>query len=199
MTDSDAHDILLTKTYQALAPYVTTIRAIDVSDGMVDKYNEAAHKQSLSKQQMHAVRGDLMVPKAEIPESLKKVDFYDFDIIVMSMALHHVEDPQLMTANLVERLRDGGSLLIIDWAPGSKAPEMHGHDHEKYAPDEGYQQDVQGSQQTMKSSGFGEEEMRKIFRDAGCSQSEYVLHPELSKLPSRFGGAKQLFFARGKK
>ncbi|KAH8598864.1 S-adenosyl-L-methionine-dependent methyltransferase [Bisporella sp. PMI_857] len=183
----------------ALAPYVTTIRGIDVSDGMVEKYNEAARKQGLSEQQMHAVRGDLLVPEAEIPKALEKVDFYDFDIIVMSMALHHVEDPQLMTAKLVERLRDGGSLLIIDWAPSPKAPEVQGHGHEKDARDEGYQQDLQEAQQTMKRSGFDEEEMRKVFEDSGCSESEYVLHPDLSKLPSRFGGAKQLFFARGRK
>jgi SAM-dependent methyltransferase len=179
---------------------VTSIRGIDVSDGMVEKYNEAARKQGLSEQQMLAVRGDLLGPEAEIPKALKEADFYDFDVIVMSMALHHVEDPKLMTAKLVERLKDGGSLLIIDWDRSSKAPEAHSHDNEKNGPDEvGYQQDLQGAQQTMKRSGFDEEEMKKIFECAGCNESEYVLHPELSKLPARFGGAKQLFFARGKK
>lgn len=187
-------------TYQTLAPYVTAIRGIDVSDGMVEKYNEAARKQGLSEQQMQAVRGDLLVPEAEIPQALKEADFYDFNVIVISMALHHVEDPQLMTVKLVERLKDGGSLLVIDWAPASKAPEVHGHNDEKDEPDEvGYQQDLQGAMQTMKRSGFDEEEMKKFFEDAGCTESEYVLHPELSKLPARFGGAKQLFFARGKK
>jgi GH25 family lysozyme M1 (1,4-beta-N-acetylmuramidase) len=47
---SNAQEFALTKTYQTLAPYVTTIRGIDVSDGMVEKYNEAARKQGLSEQ-----------------------------------------------------------------------------------------------------------------------------------------------------
>ena len=73
---------------------MTPIRGIDVSDGMVEKYKKAAQKQGLSEKQMHAVRGDLLVPEAEIPEALKKVDFYNFDIIVMSMALHHANPLQ---------------------------------------------------------------------------------------------------------
>jgi hypothetical protein len=48
------------------------------------------------------VRGDLLGPEAEIPKALKEADFYDFDVIVMSMALHRLEDPQLMTVKLVE-------------------------------------------------------------------------------------------------
>lgn len=163
---------------------------------MVEAYNDGARMQGLHEQQMHAVHGDLMVPPEKIPEAFKREDLYGFDVIVMSMALHHVEEPKLMTTSLVERLRDGGSILIIDWAPSaSKAKETH-HHHEHGG---GHQQEVHSVKQTMSRSGFDEEEMVKILKQAGCSKADYVFHPELSKLPSKFGGEKQLFFARGKK
>lgn len=100
MIASNSQEFALTQTYQTLAPYVSTTRGIDVSDTMVEKYNHATRKQGLSEQQMHAVRGDLVGPEDEIPKALKEADFYDFDVIVMSMALHHVEDPQLMMMKL---------------------------------------------------------------------------------------------------
>ncbi|KFY32268.1 hypothetical protein V493_00358 [Pseudogymnoascus sp. VKM F-4281 (FW-2241)] len=195
-----------TNSDEALAPYVTTIRGIDVSDVMVKKYNDAARMQSLSEQQMHAVQGDLLVPPGKAPEALKTEDLYDFDVIVMSMALHHVEDPQQMTTRLVERLRDGGSILIIDWAPGPSGGQdmLHQNHHQTHSTyqhehDGGHQQDMQGAKQTVSRSGFDKKEMDKILKDAGCSEVDYVFHPQLSKLPSEFGGEKQLFFARGKK
>lgn len=163
---------------------------------MVEAYNDGARMQGLPEQQMHAVQGDLMVPPEKIPKALKREDLYGFDVIVMSMALHHVEDPQLMTMNLVERLRDGGSILIIDWAPAAgKEQETH-HHHEHGG---GHQQEMHSVKHTMSRAGFDEEEMVKILKQAGCSEADYVFHPELSKLPSQFGGEKQLFFARGKK
>jgi SAM-dependent methyltransferase len=196
----NAQECALNNVYQVLAPYVTTIRGIDVSDGMVDKYNEAARKQGLSEHQMYAVRGDLLGPEAESSKALEGADFFNFDIIVISMALHHVEDPQLMTVKLVERLKDKGSLLVIDWAPALDASESSTQDHKNNTTDEvGYQQDLKGAHKTMNRSGFAEDEMKKFFEVAGCSESDYVLHPNFSRLPARFGGAKQLFFARGRK
>jgi 2-polyprenyl-3-methyl-5-hydroxy-6-metoxy-1,4-benzoquinol methylase len=163
---------------------------------MVEAYNDGARIQGLPKQQMHAVQGDLMVPPEKIPEELKREDLYGFDVIVMSMALHHVEDPQLMTTRLVERLRDGGSILIIDWAL-SASEEQETHHHHEHG--RGHHQEVHSAKHTMSRSGFDKEEMIKVLKQAGCHEADYVFHPELSKLPSEFGGEKQLFFARGKK
>lgn len=191
---------------QALYPYVARIRGIDISDTQVKNFNQAARLQGLSEQEMYAIQGDLgpsSTATTSHPE-LQGKDFYGFHVIVISMGLHHIENPQDLLKNLVERLREGGAIIIIDWVPGIGEP-----DHE---PASGGAQDVthdQGSHSnqhghhsashTVAHVGFSEDQMQKMLKEAGCSEVDYVLHPERSKVPWEIGGEKQLFFARGRK
>ena len=187
---------------QALYPYVSQVRGIDVSGGMVEKYNQAARLEGLSKQQMYAIQGDLSSPAAH-PE-LQGEDFFAFHVIVMSMALHHIENPQELLTRLVERLRDGGAVIIIDWAsndakpsqqPAGKGSHNVTHDHGDHSNQHG----DHPASHTVAHAGFSEDQMQKMLSEAGCSEVDYVLHPEMSRVPPEFGGPKHLFFARGKK
>jgi len=172
---------------------VDIIRGIDVSDNMVASFNETARTLGLSEK-MHAVQGNIL----ETSAALGGEKWHNFDVIVMSMALHHVSDPQAMTAKLVERLRDGGSVLIIDWATESSqkskdevvAPRVESKDIQK---------ELEAVQQTMIRANFGKEEMLDILREAGCNEAKFALNPEISVLPGKFGGEKRLFFAVGRK
>ncbi len=192
---------------------------------MVEQYNKAARNQALSEQQMYAIQGDLTAPKSETTHpSLNSEDFFGFDVIVMSMALHHVEDPQEMLTRLVERLKDGGVVVIIDWNPnperrpdqrermfgeGDSAQDLtggHGHGLDR-SHGEGHSHEgahIQRPEQhaaahTVATDGFNKEQMDTMLRRAGCREVEYVLHPELSRVPPSAGGYNQLFFARGRK
>lgn len=60
---------------------------------------------------MWAVQGDLSESSAE----LKKPEWFDFDVAVMSMALHHVPDPKDMLVQLRKRLRRGGVLVLVEF------------------------------------------------------------------------------------
>jgi SAM-dependent methyltransferase len=60
---------------------------------------------------MRAVHGDVMEPSAE----LQGKDWFGFDVAIMSMALHHVPQPVEMLSRLRERLREGGSLVLVEW------------------------------------------------------------------------------------
>ena len=178
---------------QALLLYATEIRGFDVSEGMVDKFNIEAREAGMTEAQIRAVRGDLLAP---IEGQLESQEFYDFDLAVMSMALHHVEEPKIMIAKLVERLRPGGAVVIIDWIPsGRTPPDSHGsHADEKK---DGHGQHA-GSH-TISFDGFSKGEMHKIFCGAGCSNSDYVLAASPSEFPPDRKGQKQLFFAKGTK
>lgn len=89
-------------------------RGIDIAPGMVTQYNKRAHEAGVSQDAMHAHQGDLLAPSP----SLTTPDLQNFDLAITSMALHHLPDPEAVITALVSRLRPGGTVAVIDWAPG---------------------------------------------------------------------------------
>lgn len=174
----EMHLLILAK---ALAPYVSTLRGIDISEGMVEQYNAAAQRQGLSEKQMRGVRGDLLADSTELNEP----DLFGFDVAVMSAALHHVENPEKMVQKLAERLAPGGTLVILDGVAPSESgcgvPPAHQASH------------------TVTRQGFKKQEMLDMFRDAGLVDAEYRWFPARTPMPEQNGGAQQMFCARAKK
>ena len=166
---------------------------------MVDKFNAQAREAGLSEDQMHAVRGDLL---ASAKSPLESSEFYDFDLAVMSMALHHVDDPKTIIAKLVERLKPGGIVVIIDWIPSGRFPfeshGNHGHEH-SHGEKKNLGHEQHGASHTISFDGFSREQMRDMFLEAGCSSSDYVLAAAPSEVPLDRTGQKQMFFAKGTK
>lgn len=182
---------------QALFPYVSVVRGIDVSDAMVEQYNKSARTHGVPESQMFAIQGDLAAPLNEKSHpSLSSSDFLQFDLIVMSMALHHIDVPKVLIQRLVERLSQGGVLVIIDWT-------LDQEDHLTQQPSEGTKSlrgnTKHAASHTVSHEGFSKEQMGTMLRSAGCNEVDYLVLAEPSKLPAEYGGQKQLFFARGKK
>lgn len=190
---------------QAMLPYVTEIRGVDVSDSMVDRFNAGAREAGVSETQMHAVRGDLLAPAQG---SLQSQDLYGFDLAIMSMALHHVDDPEAMVAKLVERLKPGGTVVIIDWVSSEKSSfhssashgheRAHGHGTESGHSSRGGPGEHPASH-TISFDGFTKEHMDDLFTKAGCSEIDHVLAVSPSEVPPDPSGQKQMFFAKGTK
>ena len=159
----------------------------------MDKFNSEAHEAGMTEAHIRAVRGDLLAPTEG---RLEGEEFYNFDLAVMSMALHHVKDPNIMIAKLVERLRPGGIVVVIDWIPSGRASsESHGN----HAVDKKHGHGQHASSHTIAFDGFSQEEMHNIFREAGCSNNDYVLAASPSEVPPDPTRQKQLFFAKGTK
>ena len=187
---------------QALSPHFKSCVGCDVSEGMIEKYNAAARERGLSEKQMHGVCGDLMT--SDLTSSLLGEDFFNFDLVVICMALHHLEDPHEAVKRLVERLRKGGILLVIDWATSSEkyqrqlrksaetGEDANAHDHD-HGPGQ------YPAAHTVAHDSFAREQMEEAFRNAGCGSVDFVLHPQPSEVPMAAGGQMQLFFARGRK
>jgi len=170
---------------QALAPFVTVLRGIDSSGGMVDEYNQAARRQGLSGEQMNAVRGDLL---ATAIGTLDQPDLFGFHVTVICMALHHVVEPAELVRRLTERLEPGGVLLVVDGvAPSESGFEMPPEVQEL------------ASAKTIASYGFTRQEMLDMFAGAGLVEAEVRWHPAPTDLPPQMGGKGQLFYARAKR
>jgi SAM-dependent methyltransferase len=148
---------------------------------MVEGYNKAARELGKSEQQMSAIQGDILNPSHS---QLEGKEYFDFDLIAMSLALHHVDEQQLLTDSLVKRLKPGGTILFIDWAPDDNDP----------VKGEGKVQQTFGH-----SAAFSENRMNELFRNAGCKETGYKLATDKSEVSSDPTGWKRMFFAKGVK
>jgi SAM-dependent methyltransferase len=178
---------------KALGPWVTTIRGVDVSDGMVEKYNETARESGMSEAQAYAVVGDLI--GEQVPEYLLGEEFKNFDVAAIGLGFHHFDDPLRCLQRLKERLIVGGQLIIIDFLPFNKGQfghgHGHGHSHEHKQVDMGH---------TIKHSGFTKEEMERLYKEAGLVDfgMDILEEPAIMELDS---GTQErtIFIAKGKR
>lgn len=153
---------------------------MDISENMAKQYNLEAKNAGYSESQMHAVAGDLVKGAAAVPPELA-----NFDLIVMSMALHHVDDPKLIIQKLSERLNQGGVLLIIDGV----GPSESGCSPTKPPEDNPVKH-------TVSRIGFEKNELDDFFRAAGLNDFGWKWFSSSSHLPEEMGGEMQLFLAR---
>ena len=66
---------------------------MDISSQSLVQYGKAAEALGLPSSKMHSVQGSLIGDAAE-RANLLKPEYFNFDIAAISMALHHVADPQ---------------------------------------------------------------------------------------------------------
>ncbi|KXH60507.1 methyltransferase domain-containing protein [Colletotrichum salicis] len=192
---------------RALSPYADSILGIDVAPAIVQRYNECAVRLGYAPAQVHAVAGDLSSDVELANEGV-------FDVVIISMALHHLDDPLGMLKLLAKRVRVGGVLIAVegvDYEPtGSEAAggnlekgEMKG---EVWSGGHGGEGRVRGTREhgvhkhearqhdVLKTTNqhlvFSDELFRGWFRDAGCDEGKfvYVENEEVSHVPEKASG-----------
>lgn len=171
---------------RALAPYVTQCVGIDLSTNMVHEYNSRALNQGIPPSEMQAHEGNLISPTSTPPSSFSTPEFHNFSLAVVALGFHHFDDCALAAKRLVERLKSGGVLLILDFLPHE---HMHAH-HE--------------AAKTVRHMGFGEGEIRKIFEEAGAGGGfEYTVIGKAISFVAQDGKGERMerrvFMARGTK
>lgn len=174
----------------ALAPFLTKIIGIDVSDNMIDEFNRNARNMDLT-QKMIGYKADLL--KESVPTEFSGPDFTEFDMVTVSMALHHFEDPQTALQRLGGRLKKDGSCMIIDILSRSGSDHDHDHDYNHgndhdHDHDHGHGHghgngkntlDFGAAAHTVKTHGFSREDMQKLFEGAGLNSGfKYEVIPE---------------------
>lgn len=142
---------------------------------MVELYNIEAQKAGFAPDKMHAVEGDL------VNEGSESAFSGQYDLAVMSLALHHVDDPREMISKLAACLRPGGVLIILDWVNQAKTDGMANFNH------------------ITSTSGFVEEQVQEWYEAAGLDGYKWKLFGEVSEMPLEMGGPRHAFMARGQK
>jgi SAM-dependent methyltransferase len=168
-----------------LEPFVTGVIGLDVSDNMIAKFNSDARGAGVSPEKMLGLKGDLLAET--IPEDLTAPEFFNFDLVVISMALHHFASPELAMQRLGSRLKKGGVFLVIDLVPyGEMRHFQHHH------PDTGA---------TITRDGFSSDEIRKLYADAGVDANfnHIVLEEPLEFTKGGHTYKPFVFMARGER
>ncbi|KAK8102929.1 hypothetical protein PG984_016075 [Apiospora sp. TS-2023a] len=207
---------------RALAPYTTQCVGVDISEGMVGVYNATAQNQGLSEEEMHAVVGDVTVPDDPSPAALAGAHFFDFDLAALGLGFHHFADPPLAARRLVERLRPGGVLLILDFVThepivkkepreeegreengGHEHGHGHGHGHSHGGHGHGDDKAFHNAAHTVTHHGFSESQMKGIFEAAGAGRGFAFLELGSGVVfthgSGKDGSKRRVFLARGEK
>lgn len=172
---------------QALQPHLSSAIGIDVSYKMVGMYNANAGRLNLGPDAMVGVVGDLTAAQ-DMPTNpfIAENRLRDFDLVAICMALHHLDDPFLGLARLAGRLKPGGKLLVVDWAPlDGSTPAQRAYAQQLTAKEDGMivLDDHSARHTVSKPDGLSEEEMREIFERCGCVDTRCKLAEALSEMP----------------
>ncbi|PBK90792.1 S-adenosyl-L-methionine-dependent methyltransferase [Armillaria gallica] len=160
-----------------LVAHCKYIQGVDISPGMVDKYNKTAETLGVSSK-MSAIA-------CELKGVSEEVEGRKFDVVLCTMAYHHFESPEEITRILTYFLKPGGALLVTG----------------RFIPDAASQ--VEDIPEQYKSivphkAGFSEEDMRKLFEGAGLGAFSLNVVPGAT-MHGFFPGAThpKLFLAKG--
>ena len=101
---------------RAFGPFVSHIEALDLSPNMVTRYKELASPSEIaSVRGAHARVGNLLT-EAEPDSALDGQDLHGFDVAAIALGVHHFADPALAIERLAGRLKQGGVIVIVDFA-----------------------------------------------------------------------------------
>jgi hypothetical protein len=86
--------------------YVSSVKAVDVSPLMIERYKSNATSFGLPQDKINVVVGNLLSDSPE-PSSLAGENYRDFDLIAVGSALDHFGSTE-------EAMKQGGALLVQD-------------------------------------------------------------------------------------
>ncbi|KAI6443105.1 hypothetical protein MCOR22_005539 [Pyricularia oryzae] len=210
---------------RALHPYVTQCRGVDLSTNMVAQYKARAKVEGLTPEQMDAFEGNILDDDGA---TLSDPTLRDADLACVSMAMHHMDDPARVALKLVECLRPGGVLFVIDFVrhevPGGGSGAEHGghhhhhhnhhgghghghghshgghgHGHEKQQQEGAGMGEVFDATPTIAHNGFSPEQVRDMFEQAGAEDDFAFELVDSVEMPASSTVKPVIFFARGTK
>jgi ubiquinone/menaquinone biosynthesis C-methylase UbiE len=149
---------------------------MDISAKMLEQFDKRVKKAGYSEPHVKAVRANLLDASASSSPELQDPLLQNFDMALIGLALHHIDDVDGILGKIVERLRPGGTLVVVDLAGEAlkEMPKGHGIAH----------------------SGWTEPAMREIFERLGLENWGWRLWKDTLKMPD---GEKSGFIARGVK
>lgn len=167
---------------------------------MVYEYNNWSSTQSLTSNNSGFL-GNFLDPSDPYPTAFESEEYHDFDLAVVGLGFHHFEDPVFAATRLVDRLKKGGVLVILDFVADEKSGgEGGGHRH-GCGMGQGHGHGGSTAAKREKRGGFGEDEMKLVFEsaDVGMDFGFEVIAKSAVFETAKHSMAKDVFMARGRK
>ncbi|KAK9349891.1 S-adenosyl-L-methionine-dependent methyltransferase [Lipomyces doorenjongii] len=184
---------------RALAPHVTELIGVDISEEMVAKYNANADALGPGGAKMSALLGNLTDRDNPPADQFADPRYFNFDLIVVGMALHHMDDPTYALTRLGARLKNRGVLFVID-------NQSRHHPHDEDSGHSGYDEDYHklagaDAMKTVRHAGFTKETVNQMFAAAGVDGNfdHALLEEPIVIRPRGMKIALKMFFARGER
>ncbi|KAG8884875.1 hypothetical protein FRB97_003082 [Tulasnella sp. 331] len=186
---------------QHMAPFCREIHGADISQKMVDVYNEKAQATYETKDKLKASVVDLA------STSDNGLGGQEFDVIMCGHAYHHFQDPVEMTKKLVSYLRPGtGTLLILDRITNEAVMHLGaghggGHHHHHHHGETSTAETIEPESShhlpqaafSQHHAGFEETDIKTLFEGADLADFTFVKMPGYTLL----GIPMDLFVAKG--
>jgi len=159
---------------------------------------------------MSAIAGDLH--ETHKTPILDNPEWFGFDSLIISFALHHVEDPIHTLELLKARVKPGGTVVVVDWL---KKGENGNDAAAAAAAIQGAPQDADTDTQDKRKRkynpdsmlpvpmgkvwpGFSLLDIREDYEAAGLTDVDVRIWPEKIELPqmATFGGSSALYISK---
>lgn len=108
----------------------------------------------------------------EVDSAVSDPEYYDFDVVISTLAFHHFNDVSLAIKRVVERLKkETGVLLIVDFRTHEPINHHHKGEHDSA---KSKHMNFQDGVHTVTHSGFSEEEIKRWYEEAGLVDVDIV-------------------------
>lgn len=119
---------------------------------------------------MRAIIANICVD--EVDSAVSGPEYYDFDVVISTLAFHHFNDVSLAIKRVVERLkRETGVLLIVDFRTHEPINHRHKEEHDNA---KSKHMNFHDGVHTVTHSGFSEEEIKRWYEEAGLVDVDIV-------------------------
>ncbi|KAK6083291.1 methyltransferase [Seiridium cupressi] len=177
---------------------LASFRGVDISNAQVQRYNDEAVKLlGESPDRMIAIQGDL----SNSSEVLNGLEWFDFDVVIISVALHHVDNPVEFLKLLRQHVKKGGSLVVLDFlAPVPSDVYSKGRvdegakDGDKHKYNLSRRPNVEGMPAFW--PGFSVKDIVEDMQAAGCVDVEVKVHPDSIQMPKKMGKWDRMYIAQ---
>ncbi|THC96842.1 hypothetical protein EYZ11_003666 [Aspergillus tanneri] len=172
-----------------------TFQGIDISTSQVRRFNDEATKLlGESPDRMFAIQGDLYNPHPVLNEVL----WSEFDVCLISFALHHTRDPVDILTRLQQRVRTRGTVVVVDFLrQHSGAHDSHTAEQQEGRDQKYDAADMVKLPQGMKIwPGFTVQDIHADMTSAGCVDVDVRECPEPVDGPEEIQGYGRIFIAK---